>query len=83
MDVTDHRWTQTDGLLTLDRGAMARPRGLRLDSPPMPKPEKHPTPPDHRVYPRGAAPGPPPKPQPEKRPTWTRTVPPDRAFPRS
>jgi hypothetical protein len=48
----------------------------------MPKPEKHPTPPDHRVYPRGSTP-PAPKPAPEKRTTWTRAVPPDRAFPRS
>jgi hypothetical protein len=48
----------------------------------MPKPDKHTTPPDHRVYPRGATPAPP-KPAPEKRPAWTRTVPPDRAFPRS
>ena len=47
----------------------------------MPKPDKHPTPPDHRVYPRGSTP--PPKPEPQKRPAWTRTVPPDRAFPRA
>jgi hypothetical protein len=49
----------------------------------MPKPEKHPTPPDHRVYPRGSTSAPAPKPVPEKRTTWTRAVPPDRAFPRS
>ena len=48
-----------------------------------PKPEKHPTPPDHRVYPRGNAQPPAPKPTPEKRTAWTRAVPPDRAFPRS
>ena len=49
----------------------------------MPKPEKHPTPPDHRVYPRGTTPPADPKPAPEKRGTWTRSVPPDRTFPRS
>jgi hypothetical protein len=47
----------------------------------MPKPDKHPTPPDHRVYPRGSTS--PPKPAPEKRVTGTRAVPPDRTFPRS
>jgi hypothetical protein len=52
----------------------------------MPKPEKRPTPPDHRVYPRGARPKPEPKPAGgDRRPAsaWTRSVPQDRTFPRA
>jgi hypothetical protein len=52
----------------------------------MPKPEKRPTPPDHRVYPRGAAAKPVPKPANGDRrapSAWTRAVPQDRAFPRA
>jgi hypothetical protein len=53
----------------------------------MPKPEKRPTPPDHRVYPRGATPKAAPKPAADggrRAPSaWTRDVPQDRAFPRA
>jgi hypothetical protein len=51
----------------------------------MPKPEKRPVPPDHRVYPRGTTPKPETKPTAGERrtATWTRAVPQDRAFPRS
>ena len=51
----------------------------------MPKPEKRPVPPDHRVYPRGTTPKPGAKPTAngERRPSaWSRAVPPGRAFPR-
>ena len=52
----------------------------------MPKPEKRPVPPDHRVYPRGTTPKPEAKPAANgARPasSWSRAVPQDRAFPRS
>jgi hypothetical protein len=52
----------------------------------MPKPEKRPVPPDHRVYPRGTTPKAEPKPANGHRTgasTWTRAVPPDRIFPRA
>ena len=76
------RSSSTDRPLILDREAIQRPRRVRLDRPTMPKPEKRPTPPDHRVYPRGST-APAPKPEADKRGTWTRSVPPDRTFPRS
>jgi hypothetical protein len=53
----------------------------------MPKPEKRPVPPDHRVYPRGTTPKAEPKAAANGHRTsssiWTRAVPPDRTFPRS
>jgi hypothetical protein len=51
----------------------------------MPKPEKRPIPPDHRVYPRGATPKAKPAPDSDRRApsAWTRAVPQGRAFPRA
>jgi hypothetical protein len=51
----------------------------------MPKPEKRPTPPGHRVYPRGASPKPKPAANGGRRApsAWTRAFPQDRAFPRN
>jgi hypothetical protein len=51
----------------------------------MPKSEKRPVPPEHRVYPRGTTPKPEPKPANGARPpsAWSREVPPDRTFPRA
>jgi len=53
----------------------------------MPKPEKRPVPPDHRVYPRRMTPKAEPKAAANGHrttpATWTRAVPPDRTFPRS
>jgi hypothetical protein len=51
----------------------------------MPKPEKRPVPPGHRVYPRGTMAKPEAKPAvngDRRAAAWTRAVPPDRTFPR-